>query len=76
MQALSVSGKAASLGVLFCDGQEGDQLHKTDRAFCHLDVRRMFAAADFFSSFRLGRFFDTVEVRSSSLLVPSISFNR
>jgi hypothetical protein len=56
MQALSVSGKAASLGVLFCDGQEGDQLHKTDRAFCHLDVRRMFAAAGFFSSLRLEGF--------------------
>ena len=23
-------------------GQEGDQFPKTDRAFCHLDVRRMF----------------------------------
>lgn len=41
--------------VIFTHGQEGDQFPKTDRAFCHLDVRRMLAAG-FSSSLRLEGF--------------------
>jgi hypothetical protein len=44
------------LGVVFSHGQEGDQFSKTDRAFCHLDVRRMLAAAGFSRSLRLEDF--------------------
>jgi hypothetical protein len=46
----------ALLGVIFLHGQEGDQFPKTDRAFCHLDVRRMLAAAAFSSSLPLEGF--------------------
>jgi hypothetical protein len=46
----------ALLGVIFIHGQEGDQFPKTDRAFCHLDVRRMLAAAGFSRSLRLEGF--------------------
>jgi hypothetical protein len=46
----------ALLGVIFLHGQERDQFPKTDRAFCHLDVRRMLAAAAFSSSLRLEGF--------------------
>jgi len=46
----------ALLGVIFSHGQEGDQFPQTDRAFCHLDVRRVFAAAGFLSSLRLEGF--------------------
>jgi hypothetical protein len=46
----------ALLGVIFLHGQEGDQFPKTDRAFCHLDVRRMLAAAAFSRSLRLEGF--------------------
>ena len=46
----------ALLGVSFIHGQEGDQFPKTDRAFCHLDVRRMPAAAGFSRSLRLEGF--------------------
>ena len=46
----------ALLGVIFSHGQEGDQFPKTDRAFCHLDVRRMLAAAAFSRSLRLEGF--------------------
>jgi hypothetical protein len=46
----------ALLGVVFSHGQEGDQFSKTDRAFGHLDVRRMLAAAGFSRSLRLEDF--------------------
>jgi len=46
----------ALVGVIFLHGQEGDQFPKTNRAFCHLDVRRMLAAAGFSSSLRLEGF--------------------
>src|ERR1039458_8312159 len=46
----------ALLGVIFIHGQEGDQFPKTNRAFCHLDVRRMLAAAAFSRSLPLEGF--------------------
>jgi hypothetical protein len=49
----SVSRKAEPLGVFFSHGQEGDQFLKADRAFCHLDVRRMLAAIGFSTSLPL-----------------------
>src|ERR1017187_3428217 len=51
-----ISANQVRLGVIFIHGQEGDQFPKTDRAFCHLDVRRMLAAAAFSRSLRLEGF--------------------
>jgi hypothetical protein len=46
----------APVGVFFSHGQKGDQFPKADRAFCHLDVCRMFAAAGFLKPLRVEGF--------------------
>ena len=46
----------APVRVFFSHGQGGDQFPKTDRAFCHLDVRRMLAATGFLRPLRVDGF--------------------
>jgi hypothetical protein len=66
----------ALLGVISLHGQEGDQFPKTDRAFCHLDVRRMLAAAAFSSSLRLEGFLRQRSHAITMLLCRSIPDQR
>ena len=67
MLAWSASAKFRTVGVFFSHGQEGDQFPKTDRAFCHLDVRRMFAAAGFLRPLRVEGFL-TRRIRAITML--------